>query len=765
MRNRVVVFLAPIFALTGFSALTLQVVWQRVISLHSGVDLASVTTVVAAFLAGLGFGSLLGGNLADRLGPRRSLGLFSLTNLAIGAFAWISLYLFYDLYEELGSSLQSTATTFLFNAAILIVPTTLMGLSLPLVARAITATVDDAGPLIGRMYGINTIGAGVGAAVAGWYFLGEFGFTATVRIAGSLNIIASLLIFGLYRTVGRETAAAADTAVAEEPAPVASNERIWPWFVIYGLTGAVALGLEQVFFRIIDAEMRSNSYSFAHVLTLYLLLFGAGSAIGSRLVRRGGDPRKWFLWLQFAVGVTALLAIVGFIRILPNLGLETRMQSYFSGEGYNGGFGTIDTWRKWGKVIGVFGVVPLGLMAAPVLCMGMSFPFVQRIVTDKVATLGRRTGALLFTNICGNVVGTLATGFVLIDAFGTAGTLKVLTGLLGIAGLAAAWLAPPSRRVAHAGLAVVLLGTMLAVTPSNKHLWAFFHGTTGDNILLEEDHACATTIRFFDEQATLFINASIQNGHPFDDFHVLIGLLPALMHPDPKEALAIGLGIGSTTYGMLQDPRLEHIETVELCGAQYDLIRKLGEQGRGEFTRMLSDPRYKETVGDGRKFLLKTDTEYDLMTVDTLRTTSAFSGSLYSKEFYELVNSRLNDTGIFTQWVPAPRVANSAAQVFPYLIALRVDGYNYGSVFMIGSRSPIKLDRQQVLDRLHALDPASFTKEQALNLEIFISFAEVFCYNNGTVLSGVPSYAENRDLRPRDEYFVNNGLATTLPAC
>src|SRR5687767_15704260 len=117
MRNRLAVVLGPIFALTGFSALTLQVVWQRVISLHSGVDLASTITVVAAFLAGLGFGSLLGGWLADRLGPRRSLAMFAFANVGIGVFAWISLLLFYDLYRELVPHLSSTFASFCFNTA------------------------------------------------------------------------------------------------------------------------------------------------------------------------------------------------------------------------------------------------------------------------------------------------------------------------------------------------------------------------------------------------------------------------------------------------------------------------------------------------------------------------------------------------------------------------------------------------------------------------------------------------------------------------
>lgn len=772
MRNRLAVVLGPIFALTGFSALTLQVVWQRVISLHSGVDLASTTTVVAAFLAGLGFGSLLGGWLADRLGPRRSLATFAIANVGIGVFAWMSLLLFYDLYRELVPHLSSTFASFCFNTVILLVPTTLMGLSLPLVARAVTSSVADAGPLIGRMYGINTIGASAGAAVAGWYLLGTYGFTTTTRVAGTLNIIAAILIYLIYRAIDDASAPAeqrvapASADVAATTAGTTTDQRVWPWFAIYGLTGAVALGFEQLFFRMIDAEMRSNSYSFAHVLTLYLLLFGVGSALGSRLVRRGGDPRRWFLWMQFAVGITALLAVVVLVQVLPLSGyLDEQMRGYFAGEGYNGGFGTMDTFKEWFKVIGVYGAIPLGLMGAPVLLMGMSFPFVQALVSDRVDSLGRRTGALLFVNILGNVVGTLLTGFVLIDVLGTAGTYRLLTLTLGIAGIAAATLVARPRRTIAIGAVVVLLAGVVGLSPSNHRLWAFLHGADDDEILLAEDHACAATIKFIDERAVLYINASIQNGHPFDDFHVLIGLMPAVAHPDPKRALAIGLGIGSTTYGMLSDPRLDEVETVELCGGEYDLIRDLSDQGRAEFTRMLDDPRYIQGVGDGRKFLLERDDTFDIITVDTLRSTSAFSGSLYSREFYELVASHLSDDGIVAQWIPTPRVANTAAQVFPYMIAFRVDDYNAGSVFFLGSRSPIVLDRAAMTRRLADAAPASYTPEQRSRLEAFISSAPTFCYTNGTVLSGVPSDQENLDLRPRDEYFINNDAATTLPKC
>jgi len=585
-------------------------------------------------------------------------------------------------------------------------------------------------------------------------------------------VVAALLIYLAYRVVPHTTTTAVTTSDDETTSvddatatPTRAHARIWPWFAIYALTGAVALGFEQLFFRVIDAEMRSNSYSFAHVLTLYLFLFGGGAAIGARLLRRGGEPGRWFLWMQFAVGITASLALVVVVRVLPLSGyLDGRLRTYLSGDGYDSGFGTIHTVAGWAKVLTVYGAIPLFLMGAPVLLMGMSFPFVQALVSDRVDSLGRRTGTLLFVNIAGNVAGTLLTGFVFIDVFGTAGTYRLLTLVLGIAGLAAAWRATPARRLVAIAVVIALLAAVVGFAPSNHRLWAFLNGADNNDVLLSENHTCAATIKFSDEHAFLYVNSSIQNGHPFDDFHVLIGLMPALAHPHPQHSLAIGLGIGSTTYGMLRDPRLQQVDTVELCGGEYKLINELARQGRREFSLMLDDPRFVRRTGDGRKFLLERDDRYDIITVDTLRSTAAFSGSLYSKEFYQLVDSHLNDDGIVAQWIPTLRVANTVSEVFPYVVAFRVDDYS-GSVFFIASRSPLGLDRPLMLERLKAAAPSSFTDEQRARLESFIATAPAFCYTNGAPLSGVSSEQENLDLRPRDEYFINNAAGTTLPHC
>lgn len=779
MQNRrLALVLAPIFAMTGFSALVLQVVWQRVISLHSGVDLSSFVTVVAAFLFGIGSGSLIGGWLADRLGPTRSLATFSLANMGIGFYAWGSLYLFYDLYRELASGLQSQAASFGFNVAVLLIPTVLMGLSLPLIAKAVTSRVEDAGPLIGRMYGINTIGAAVGAAVAGWVLLGTFGFMNSTRIAGTINLVAAALIAVVWRGLRRLPEAAPSSAVSpvESPEPAqavtdrplvtdgAARNFRWVWFVIYGITGMIALAFEQVFFRLIDAEMRSNSYSFAHVLTLYLVLFGIGTTIGSRLVRRAVDPRRWFLWMQFFVGITATVALIGLVRILPAIGFEAGLTEYFGGEGYNGGFGRDLGARDWAKISLIYLAVPLGIMGAPVLLMGASFPFVQAVIARDVETLGRRTGLLLFMNTCGNVAGTLLSGFVLIDLFGTAGTYRILTATIAIVGFGAVLLAPVRRtKLVHGSLAVVLVGVTLVASPSNQRLWSFMHGVPDPDLVVAEDHSCVTTLKYTDDgQANLHINGSGQNGHPFDDFHVLIGTLPLLVQDDPERALAIGFGAGSTTFAMLQDTRLDDVTTVELCGGAYELGDHLASEGRRDFQRMKADPRYVAKVGDGRKHLLTVDDRYDVVTVDTLRPTSAFSGSLYSTEFYKLVDRRLHDSGVVAQWIPTIRTLNTISEVFPHVVLLRVDSYNEGALFVLASRSPILFDRAALIERFARTPQESYTPPQRERLETFLRDAPLFCVRNGERLTGIATRHKNNDLRPRDEYFLNNDDAPDL---
>jgi spermidine synthase len=742
-----------VFTLTGFSALALQVTWQRVLSLHSGVDLASVTTVVAAFLAGLGFGNLLGGVLADRLDARRALFAYGLANAAIGVFAWTSLYLFDDLYRSLASDLRSTLATFGFNALLLIVPTTLMGLSLPLVSRGIVETVEDVGPLVGRLYAWNTLGAAAGAAVTGWLVLGTFGFTTTVRLAGSLNVLAAVVAIGWGARAPAGPRAAQPPAVRAEPSPPtaepAGATRVWPWSVLYGATGAVALGLEIVFFRIVDAVMRGNAYTFGHLLTLYLLLFGIGGAVGSRLVRRARRLDQWFLALQGLAGVSALAGVLVLMEAPALVGVDDEVTTFFRGGGFTLGY-PLESGSDLARLVFGLVVAPLVVMGLPALALGASFPFVQAHVTPRLDVLGRRTGGLLFANIVGNVTGTLLVGFVLVNTLGTAGTLVLLGAALGtLLTVAAARRRPGWWPAVVAGAGTVALAV---AAPSNHGLWAYLHGAEDVPFAVEEDRSCVTAMKL---PGDLYINANQQNGFPFDDFHVLIGLTPALLHPAPARAISVGLGIGATPYGMLLDPRVGRVDTVELCGRLDDLLGDRADEGAVELQRLFADPRLRLDTGDGRSALVDDRQRYDIITVDALRPQSAASGSLYSVEFFELARDRLADGGLLAGWASTSRTVNSVTEVFEHVQLASVPSY-FGLVYYLASNDPITLDPAELSRRLSAAPlEAGLPAEQAAGIRAYFAAFAPQCQRAGGSAAPVDDGDLNRDLFPRDEYFLN----------
>lgn len=755
MRSAVRPILFITFAATGFSALTLQVVWQRVLSLHAGIDLLAATTVVTAFMAGLGLGSLAGGAIADRLGAKRSLLVFALSNAGIGVFAWLSLWLFYDVYRRFAAELDSAVAMFGFHFLLLVIPTTLMGLSLPLLARGAVAASREIAPLVGRLYAVNTLGAAAGAAVAGWWLLGEFGFVATVRIAGALSLMAAAVILLLWRTAGPGMPA----PVVESTVGTAGDpqERVWPWFLMYGLTGAVAIGLEVVYFRVIDAIWRNNSYTFATVLAMYLLLFALGASLAARRAGRVERPDRWFLWIQLGVGASSLLGMLVLFHPPDALGIQEFVTRYYTTGGFMHGGYSIRSAQDAGRLIYAHVVAPLLVMGLPVLLMGASFPFIQALVARRLDSLGRRTGTLLFSNICGNVLGGAVTGFVLLDRIGTAGTLQVLAGVLILPGLAAAArLSTVRRRIAGAIGVTGLMAVCVAVFPSNERFWAFFNSVPIDRFEVAEDRACVTSLVDEGPQTFLYINGSWQNGHPYDFFHILIGLLPSLMHERPERGLAVGLGIGSTAYAMAQDPRIGRVDCVEICGGEKRLIADLAGRGSVTSRRLLTDPRVHLVTADGRRWLLSRTEPYDVIVVDVVRPTSAYSGNLYSVEFYELVASRLADDGLFVQWIASDRVLNSVRRVFRHVAIGEVPDY-FGSRFIVASNQPLRFHRPTLQQRLAGVDlKASFNPEQRRRLVEFFERQKLQRLWEGWRVATLPDEHFNHDLHPRDEYFLND---------
>lgn len=807
--RRTTVLVSVVVALTGASALALQVGWQRVMSMHSGLDAGSTAVVVAAFLAGLGIGSLAGGSIADRLGPRRSLVLHGALDGVLAVLAALSVWVLDDLYRAVVPPTAPAVVGFAGAFAAIVVPTTLMGTSLPLLVRSFTARAADAAPRVGWLVTVNTVGAAAGAMVAGWWLIGSHGLLAATRAAAAGYAIAALGVVVLVKSL--DPAAAAERAASRagdvanpQNSPLTgrigpdgssgrstrpstdpdltgtgagTTERTPPsapgplpvgwWYAAYGLTGAVALGMQAVYFRVVDATMRSNAYSFALVLALYLLLWSAGTGIGAAVVRRVSDPAGWFVGTQLGVAIGAGGALVLVFRVLPHSPVGASLQRWFTSDGLAGGFFGVPATDTL-----LFAVaIPLLLMGPPVLLAGVSLPFAQRLVSDDLMHLGRRTGILAGANLAGNVAGILVTTFVLLDRLGSGDTYRLLVTTLaavalvlavalavrrrGVDGAAAGPAGAVARRRGVLGAGLVAAAAMVLLMPGTTDLWHALHGDEDLTFMVEEDRSCASTMKVFgDGGAQLSLNGASQNGHPYDDFHVLLGLLPSLVVDDPDHALAVGLGIGSTTAGMLGDPRLNRVTTVEICGGNERLLRRLAsdrstDADRSDVAATLADPRTTFVTDDGRSFLHATDERYDLIATDTMRPTSATSGLLYSVDYFRLLRDHLTPDGVVATWIPTGRVLDALAQVFPHVVMAKVPTYN-DSVLAIAGNRPV-LPRLE--DAAGRLDAVEMSAERRRAFEAVLAEASsAACAPDEEVRVPDP----NRDLEARDEYFLNN---------
>ncbi|MFM7064526.1 MAG: hypothetical protein ACKO04_13705 [Actinomycetes bacterium] len=752
--------LSVVVASTGAAALVLQVTWQRVVAVRTGIDLVSSSVTVAAFLAGLGIGSVVGGQLADRFGRTASGRWYAAANFGIAAAALATV----PALVRLVPATAPPAVELLCVLGIILVPTSLMGDSFTLLVRAVVPAARTAGTGVGRLAAVNTLGSAGGAVVGGWVLLGTFGAYGATLVAATVDVAAGLTALLLVRRNRLSADPGPATAPGPEPAPVpttaplpapgpapgTTTAPVWPWMLLYGVTGAVAIGLETVFFRVVDAAVRSNSYTFAGVLALWLVLYAGGAAAGSRFVGRVGSPRTWFLRIELGVAASTAATLALVVRVLPATPLWGPFRDWFNSDGLAGG---IDLSRIPSTLL-VAGLLPLFLMGLPVVLMGAALPFAQQVVTRDLGSLGRTTGRLTAANLAGNVVGGLFTSLVLFDQLGSATSAQVLVGTL-LATVALGAYATrirgddPARRPARTAAAFGACVLLLALMPTTTQLWTFLHDGGSVQLVVEEDRACGSVAKVFGNgDVQLHINGAGQNGYPFDDFHVALGYLPTLFVEDPQRALAVGLGIGSTTYGLLANPDVRSVTTAELCGGNERIIRRLATPDRPEFVDVLEDPRQQLRTEDGRQVLREPGAPYDVIVTDTVRTTSAASGNTYSVDYYRMVRDRLAPGGVMATWVPSGRVMASVQEVFPYVVTGEVEDYG-GSRFVVAGTRPLRLDPDELQRRLAA---SALPPDRRAALAPVVATLDDGC---DPTLPPATASDLNRDLFPRDEMFLN----------
>jgi hypothetical protein len=504
------------------------------------------------------------------------------------------------------------------------------------------------------------------------------------------------------------------------------------------------VALEIVWVRMMGQVGQYHAYLFPTVLGIFLLADGAGMALASRMLRRIEDPRPAFFITQSAGFVLATVLLLALWYALPLWPLVEWL--------------SVDQNRmRHGPLAVAIGLTVL-VVAPPSFLIGMTFPFVQRAVQRDLSSVGARVGWVQLANIAGNAAGSIITGLVTFHLLGTAGTLKLLAVLSLLLVGFWLWRAGVAKRPVEAGLAVAC-AVLFFVLPGNAAFWTRLHAErSGQSAAWAEDRSGVAYFR--DERADdgradgpFFIQGFSQGRIPFLPIHQFLGAVGPLIHPNPREVLVIGVGSGGTPWAA-GVRRESQVRAIELVAPVLTALEEVGRRNPGSpMAQMFQDPRWRLEYGDGRRTLAKEERRYDIIEADAILPEASHSGLLYSAEFLEQVRERLAPGGIYVQWAPSQRAAETFATVFPHTLLLMP------VAVLIGSNDPIPFDAQRLAA---AFETEATAEHLRRGNTAFTEWTTLFADRPLAWTPATPrSDPPLTDIFPRDEFYMNNPVVTT----
>ena len=672
-----------------------------------GSTAISMTVVFSVFLAGLAAGAWVFGRIRAR--GAGALRLYALMEVAIGISAWLVTYAAHvggataagllSTPESFGPSL---ALTMLVSAAMLAVPTVLMGGTLPVLLGAV-AEWELPHRKVTELYGWNTLGAALGAASAGLFLIWWIGLLGAVGIAVSLNVTVGCLAFvvakrgvGGAQLVGQAPVPAHGGGEVERDeldgswpgdaeVPREGLDGAWLWTLAF-TSGALILAYEVLWGRIARFLLGDRTMAISVLLFIFIAALGAASLLAAPIaVRVGAMTKRRVLGTVGAClslgalihGVSVMLATAtvaggGIAGLLPGLPAAARRTAI------------------------------MALLVAPSIgVLGLVFPLLARAARALDRDPSRVIGRLYFVNTIGAVVGAVGAGYVLARGPGTMQgftSLGLASGFLG-AGLIAWSLRSPAAYVTSGVVCVgVLLGA--AISPTSLVL------LRPDETLItanEDEYGVQVmtlttrnTIRVRNNRLSLVFDlGDLQTTHA----QQMPAHLSMVLAKRTSSVLNVGTGYGITAGTFTLYPQVEDITTIEILPF---LIAEQAKFAPHNF-RLLDDPRVRLAQGDGRQALVSSDRTYDIINVNVLDPYLPGSSGLYTVDFWREARERLEPGGVFTQlfWgEDLPLLVRGIQEVFPTV--LYVPAYGETSHIVVAFRDEAPHD---IVPRLERLSP------------------------------------------------------------
>ena len=667
-------WLSLFFFLSGFPALIYQIIWQRALFGVFGSNIEAVTLVVSAFMLGLGLGSYVGGRLSasPRFNP---LLLFALFEGAIAVFGFFSL----DLIATVGSMTIGVGLAGTFAAAFLtvLIPTFLMGATLPLLVTWLVRLDGQVGRSVGLLYSLNTWGSAAACFLGALLVFGMLGMQGAVYLSAAINAAVgtgALLLLMSSRSQGRDgdESSPADPIAPTETRSATPALSMPLALALVALSGFVSLSFEIVWTRAFYLAFEGRAFAFPLVLGLFL----AGLAFGAGQVRTRGDKFREaldrngllpFVLLLLAASVIAYAVLPAMVRLgLPGFGIGA------------------------------------ALIVASAACFGAILPLVSDAAIAAGRDSGRKVSHLYLANIAGSTIGTVATGLVLLDQLSLHGVAAALL-TVGI-------LASSAMLVRHflAGRALPRpLVLAVAASPVLVVAAPLLHEGLYETLQFKQDRPANYNFARIEETRSGVVTITDGNvvfGSGVYDGRAEIDLVSdrnglfrvtaiAAVHDAPKEVLVIGLSAAAWTQILVNLPGVEKITAVEINPGYLSLIRHYPD-----LRSVLDNPKIDIVIDDGRRWLrANPERKFDVIVANTTFHWRAGASNLLSMEYLDLIRGHLKPDGLyFFNSTSSDMAQKTAAMAFPH--AARLEH------FVFTGERPIAFDKARWLAALESLE-------------------------------------------------------------
>jgi spermidine synthase len=705
--NRLLKIIYLLFFLSGGTALIYEIIWIKEFTLIMGNTIYSSSMVLSAFMGGLALGSIVLGRFIDNT-KRCPLKIYAVLELGIALFAFIFPYLLASLnplYQWIYQTNSEhtvliTFSKFIISFFLLLIPTFLMGGTLPILSKYVISSFQHLGKRTGTLYAVNTLGAVIGSLLTGYLLIGLIGIRATTYTAIIINLFlfcfTYLLSFLAVNTFPNEAMVNAQNSHHDEFSKEHSRSSMILVLIVYGLSGFTALAYEIIWMRIFIPFLSSSIYSFTTMLVAFLLGLSLGSWMCSKFV----DLEKKLL---SSLGMMQIL--IGFFSVLSLIAFNV-FYFLFSNELNS----ALENMNAWAFLVTI--VFHFIILLPPSLLLGAVFPLVVKIYSDnKINLIGKTVGNIYFFNTVGAILGSLVTGFFLIGWLGVQGSFMLMVALNVVGGLLLIGYSIMGKREIRLVLACLLIVILTTgLSPYSKNIFKEILIDRLTHLKMIQDPA---DIVYYEEDTTanvcaissskgtknLLINSIPATGVVLET--KLMAHLPLLLHKSPQNALVICFGIGTTfSSAYLHGIDVKAVELVPNLIESFSLLNNDAQS-------ILESPKTEIVINDGRNHLLLSQEKYDVITIDPSPPLySSGTVNLYTEEFYQLCRQRLTDDGIVSMWLWVPSCRESEFKmlvktfmsVFPNT-TIWSGVYRFG-IYLIGSNQEISIDLPALAKRI-----------------------------------------------------------------